>query len=213
MAGPQEALLVAELEAVQVVGLLGPSLQAREAQAHVDTGVQLLRGEPVHPGQEALAQPLHQRAVHLGYLLGKRRGQVRGQGQATAAPYQGIFQGINIPTFMATGHTPDWYKGVWLLTRGSQYPKRVAGVGQERGGRPRAEAGTRQPLCPSETGQATGGSPGTAPHPPWSSRQPCLRCRCWEQRENRSSKLWACPPHLHKLQPTWEQVTDPVFKT
>ena len=72
MAGPQEALLVAELEAVQVVGLLGPSLQAREAQAHVDTGVQLLRGEPVHPGQEALAQPLHQRAVHLGYLLGKR---------------------------------------------------------------------------------------------------------------------------------------------
>ena len=81
MAGPQEALLVAELEAVQVVGLLGPSLQAREAQAHVDTGVQLLRGEPVHPGQEALAQPLHQRAVHLGYLLGKRRGQVRVQGE------------------------------------------------------------------------------------------------------------------------------------
>lgn len=50
MPGPQEALLVSKLEAVQVVGLLGPSLQAREAQAHEDTGVQLLRGEPVHPG-------------------------------------------------------------------------------------------------------------------------------------------------------------------
>ena len=50
MPGPQEALLVSKLEAVQVVGLLGPSLQAREAQAHVDTGVQLLWGEPVHPG-------------------------------------------------------------------------------------------------------------------------------------------------------------------
>lgn len=67
-ARPQEALLVAELEAVQVVGLLGPGLQAREAQAHVDTGVQLLRGEPVHPGQEALAQSLHQVAVHLCYF-------------------------------------------------------------------------------------------------------------------------------------------------
>lgn len=144
MAGPQEALLVAELEAVQVVGFLGPSLQSREAQAHVDTGVQLLRGEPVHPGQEALAQPLHQRAVHLGYLLGKRRGQVRGQGQATSGILPRSFPGNKHPHLY--GHQP-YTRLVWgnlVLTRGSRQPERVAGVGQERGGGPRAEeAGTR----------------------------------------------------------------------
>lgn len=47
---PQEALLIIELEAVQVEGLLGPGIKAGEAQAHVDTGVQLLQGELVHPG-------------------------------------------------------------------------------------------------------------------------------------------------------------------
>lgn len=83
MAIPQEALLVAELEAVQVEGLLVSGLQAREAQAHVDTGVQVLWGELVHPGQEVLAQPLHQLAVCHWYALKKRKGQVRSQGQTT----------------------------------------------------------------------------------------------------------------------------------
>lgn len=114
MARPQEALLVAELEAVQVVGLLGPSLQAGEAQAHVDTGVQLLRGEPVHPGQEALAQPLHQRAVHLCYFLGKRTGQVRSQGHATSDTLPGSSPGNKHPHLTVTWHTPYSYAGVRL---------------------------------------------------------------------------------------------------
>lgn len=166
MARPQEALLVAELEAVQVVGFLGPSLQSREAQAHVDTGVQLLRGEPVHPGQEALAQPLHQRAVHLGYLLGKRRDQVRGQGQATSGILSRSFPRNKHPHLY--GHRPHT-RLIWgnlVLTRGSRQLERVAGVGQERGGGPRAEeAGTRQPLCSSETGKRWGIPQAPRPSP------------------------------------------------
>lgn len=81
---PQEALLVVELEDVQIEGLPGPGLHAGEAEAHVDTGVQVLQGQPVHPGQEALAQPLHQLPIHLWYFFGKRTGQVRLQSQATS---------------------------------------------------------------------------------------------------------------------------------
>lgn len=73
-------MLVTEFEDVQIEGLPGPGLQAGEAQTHVDTGVQVLQREPVHPGQEALAQPLHQLAIHLWYFLGKRTDQVRSQG-------------------------------------------------------------------------------------------------------------------------------------
>lgn len=68
MAIPQESLLVIELEAVQVEGLLVPGIQAGEAQAYIDTGVQVFWRELVHPGQEALAQTMHQLAVHLWYV-------------------------------------------------------------------------------------------------------------------------------------------------
>lgn len=69
---------------MQVEVLLGPRLQAGEAQAHIDAGVQVLQGKPVHPRQEVLAQLLYQMAVHLWYFLGKKMVQVRSQGQATS---------------------------------------------------------------------------------------------------------------------------------
>lgn len=91
---PQDVLLVLELEAVKVEGLHVPSLHTGEAQAHIDTGVQLLLGNLIHPRQEVLAHPLYQLAVHMRYFLGKRTGQVRSQGQATSKelilPSQGI---------------------------------------------------------------------------------------------------------------------------
>lgn len=102
MAIPQEALLVIDLEAVEVEGLLGAGLHAGEAQAHIDTGVQVLQRELVHPGQEALAETLHQAAVHLGDVLRKRTGHVRSQGQATSKelpfPHQGLLLGRHVPT-------------------------------------------------------------------------------------------------------------------
>lgn len=59
--------MITKLEAVQVQIFLGPSLQAGEAQAHIDAGVQVLPGELVHPGQQLLAKPLHQLTIQLWY--------------------------------------------------------------------------------------------------------------------------------------------------
>lgn len=81
---PQEALLIIKLEAVKVEVLFGPSLHAREAQAHIEAGVQVLWGQLVHPRQEVLAQLLYQLTVHLWYYLGKKMVQVRSQSHTTS---------------------------------------------------------------------------------------------------------------------------------